>query len=142
MSKTSIPPAVRSAVAEVALHRCGYCLTQTMVCGFAMQIDHIIPESAGGTSDESNLWLACSTCNVHKSAKLKGFDPQTGQEANLFNPRLQKWDEHFEWSNDGLRILGLTPIGRATIVALQMNNFQIVKSRYLWVKAGWHPPQD
>ena len=33
----------------------------------------------------------------------------------LFNPRTQTWFEHFHWSTDGLQILGLTPIGHATV---------------------------
>jgi hypothetical protein len=58
----------------------------------------------------------------------------------LFNPRRQSWSEHFVWSDDGTRILGKTPIGRATIVALQLNNLISVVVRRHWVPAGWHPP--
>jgi hypothetical protein len=58
----------------------------------------------------------------------------------LFNPRRQSWSEHFVWSDDGTRILGKTPIGRATIVALQLNNLISVVVRRHWVAAGWHPP--
>jgi hypothetical protein len=140
MSKTYIPVAVRRAVAVAAQHRCGYCLTQTLITGVAMQIDHIIPESRGGSSAESNLWLACATCNLCKDAKITGVDPQTGDEARLFHPRQHSWQAHFTWSTDGLRIIGLTPTGRATVNTLDMNNAQIVKSRILWVGAGWHPP--
>jgi len=39
-----------------------------------------------------------------------------------------------------LRVVGLTAIGRATIVALKMNNEVIVDARRRWVSAGWHPP--
>jgi hypothetical protein len=105
-----------------------------------MQIDHIIPESRGGSSAESNLWLACATCNLCKDAKITGVDPQTGDEARLFHPRQHSWQAHFTWSTDGLRIIGLTPTGRVTVNTLDMNNAQIVKSRILWVGAGWHPP--
>lgn len=142
MSKTAIDPAVRAAVAEEAKYRCGYCLTQTLTSGFTMQIDHIIPEAADGTSDTDNLWLACSTCNSHKAAKVSATDPQSGEIAPLFNPRLQNWADHFHWTDDGVRIVGLTPTGRATVEALRMNNIQILKSRFLWAGAGWHPPTD
>lgn len=142
MSKTAIDPAVRAAVAEEAKYRCGYCLTQTLICGFAMQIDHIIPEAAGGTSEADNLWLACSTCNSHKAARLSVADPQSGEDAPLFNPRQQNWANHFRWTDDGVRIVGLSPTGRATVEALHMNNVHILKSRLLWVGAGWHPPAD
>ena len=107
-----------------------------------MNIDHFVPVSDGGSSDESNLWLACSWCNGHKAAKLSAPDFQSGQEVPIFNPRLQVWKDHFAWTSDGLHIVGLTAIGRATVEALQMNNIHVVKSRLLWVAAGWHPPED
>jgi hypothetical protein len=30
--------------------------------------------------------------------------------------------EHFRWSADGLRIIGLTPVGRATVVTLRLSD--------------------
>jgi len=60
----------------------------------------------------------------------------------LFNPRQQRWSEHFGWSEDGLRIVGLTPIGRATAVALQLADDPVaLLVRSYWIQAGWHPPQ-
>jgi hypothetical protein len=96
----------------------------------------------GGTSDEDNLCLACPTCNRHKSAKTHGHDPETDESTRLFNPRHQRWTEHFKWSEDGAHIIGITPCGRATVVALNLNKESIVHVRLNWVAAGWHPPQD
>ncbi len=64
-----------------------------------------------------------------------------GGKTTLFNPRLQKWSEHFRWSLDGTKIEGLTPIGRTTISVLKMNNPLIVTTRLRWVIVGWHPPE-
>lgn len=58
----------------------------------------------------------------------------------LFNPRQQQWQEHFAWTEDNTRIMGLTACGRATVVALKLNNSLAVTVRRNWVKAGWHPP--
>jgi len=88
-----------------------------------------------------NLRLACAWCNSFKGAKTHAPDPETGQEAPLFNPRTQRWSEHFRWSDDGAEIIGLTPTGRATVQALQLNNAFIVPARRRWVLAGWHPPE-
>jgi hypothetical protein len=66
----------------------------------------------------------------------------TGREAALFNPRQQHWPEHFSWTQDGTRITGETPCGRATVIALQLNNVVAVTVRRYWVQAGWHSPQD
>jgi len=39
-------------------------------------------------------------------------------------------------------IVGLTPTGRATVTALNLNNPYIVPARRLWALAGWHPPKE
>ena len=46
-------------------YRCGYCLTSEAIVGMTMEIDHIIPESLGGPTEEEKLWLACSLCKQH-----------------------------------------------------------------------------
>ncbi|MFQ5825003.1 MAG: hypothetical protein ACE5JB_13190 [bacterium] len=58
----------------------------------------------------------------------------------MFNPRTQDWKEHFRWSQKGTHIAGLTPIGRATVEALRLNNEIAVEVRRNWILAGWHPP--
>jgi hypothetical protein len=60
----------------------------------------------------------------------------------LFNPRQQRWDEHFAWSEDSLRITGLTPVGRATVEALQLNREGLVNMRRVLYAVGEHPPQE
>jgi 5-methylcytosine-specific restriction endonuclease McrA len=66
-----------------------------------MEVEHIIPEAAGGQSVEANLWLSCSECNSYKSDRTESLDPETKVKATLFNPRTQIWSEHFEWTADG-----------------------------------------
>jgi len=108
-----------------------------------LEIEHILPRAHGGSDDEANLWLSCPICNGHKSDKLQAEDPETQTTAPLFNPRVQKWSEHFRWTDDGLRIVGLTPIGRATVVALHLSDDPAaLLVRSYWVKAGWHPPKE
>lgn len=105
--------------------------------GQAMHVEHIKP---GGGDDMENLALACATCNLSKALATSAPDPETGNLVPLFNPRTQVWSEHFEWIQNGTMILGLTPVGRATIVRLQMNIARIVNARKVWVRAGEHPP--
>src|SRR5690606_25016532 len=120
--------------------RCGYCLSpQKLVLG-QLEIEHLIPRALGGKDEEDNLWLACRMCNGYKGKQIKAIDPQTEQPAALFNPRKQKWSDHFMWSEDGSMIIGLTPTGRATVDALQLNNPIAIIVRLEWVSAGWHPP--
>jgi hypothetical protein len=107
-----------------------------------MEIDHLIPESLGGLTEEENLWLACSLCNDHKADRIAALDPETGEVTRLFNPRIQDWIEHFAWSETGERIIGRTATGRVTVIALNLNRPSLVRARQLWVIAGWHPPKE
>jgi hypothetical protein len=142
VSSDYIPVELRRRVAAQARYRCGYCLTQETVIGRPMEFDHLLPRSLGGPTTEDNLWLACSLCNDHKSNRFLVVDPETGLSVRVFNPRQQKWREHFVWSEDATRIDGTTAEGRATVAALQLNRSSLVLARRLWVAAGWHPPQD
>ncbi len=102
-----------------------------------MHVEHIKP-SGGDNLD--NLALACATCNLSKARATSAPDPDTGDLVLLFNPRIQVWAEHFEWIENGTMLRGLTPVGRATIVRLQMNIARMVNARKVWVRAGEHPP--
>lgn len=66
MSNPYIPLTLRRKIANLARHRRGYCLTSQKISGAQMHIEHIVPQSQGGTSDEENLWLACAWCNSYK----------------------------------------------------------------------------
>jgi hypothetical protein len=142
MSAQRISQRVRQRVAETARYRCGYCLTSQQIIGPLLEIDHLFPEAHGGTSDESNLWLACPMCNGHKSDRINAVDPETEVTVALFNPRAEQWSDHFEWVEGGTVIRGKTPTGRATVAALQMNHPDVVSARKLWVSVGWHPPAN
>jgi len=142
MRRRRIPAAVCGRVETAARFRCGYCLTSQLVGGPLLEIEHIVPEARGGTSDERNLWLACPLCNGHKADRIDAPDPVTGAVVTLFNPRQERWLDHFEWAEDGAIIVGRTATGRATVLALQMNDPMIVAARRLWIIAGWHPPRD
>ena len=92
-----------------AKNRCGYCLNPQKLLPYKLEIEHIFPQSLGGESNEENLWLACRECNAHKSAKIKAVDNLTGKTVKLFNPRTQKWHEHFDFTDDKTEIIGKTP---------------------------------
>ncbi len=142
MRSPPLSAAVRARVRAAARHRCGYCQSaQRYVLGM-LEIDHLIPKARGGTDAEANLWLACRMCNSFKRTQTTVRDPLYGRRVRLFNPRRQRWARHFQWSEDGTRILGRTACGRATVLALQLNHVMAVMVRREWVAAGWHPPED
>ena len=137
---THIPDELRGRVRQRASDRCEYCLSQQAYVMGRLQIDHIQPVAKGGADSEDNLCLACELCNQYKWTQTEGRDPKTGEMLSLFNPRQQRWADHFAWSSNGTEILGKTAYGRATIEALRLNNTLAVMVRRNWVRAGWHPP--
>ena len=107
-----------------------------------LEIEHIIPRSRGGTDGEDNLWVSCGLCNLYKGAQIDAIDPVDGKTVSLFNPRQERWNEHFRWDAEGSNIIGISAVGRATVVALQLNNELAVEVRRNWVLAGWYPPDQ
>lgn len=107
-----------------------------------MEFEHLQPITSGGKTVEENLWLSCRRCNGFKGTQTSAIAPKTNKEVLLFNPRTQNWNEHFYWSADGTKIIGKTPIGRATVITLKLIEEVIVIARRLWVSVGWFPPKE
>ncbi|MFN7618069.1 MAG: HNH endonuclease [Pseudanabaena sp.] len=99
MSRPYISVEIDRNVRSVAKNRCGYCLSPQKLVMARLEIEHIIPVSKGGSSEESNLWLACPICNSHKAGKIEAIDPVTDEVVALFNPRTQVWAACFPSSN-------------------------------------------
>ncbi|WP_375495662.1 HNH endonuclease [uncultured Nostoc sp.] len=135
-----IPDILKNQISASDKGRCCYCLTTEANSGIPMTHDHIQPRSKGGETTFENLCLACRSCNEFKADSTEAIDPLTGETTLLFNPRTQRWSDHFNWSSDATIVEDLTTIGRATIVCLRMNNQVIVVARRRWTISGWHPP--
>ena len=108
--------------------------------GITFEVDHIIPEAAGGTTTLENLSLTCPTCNRHKSDRITLTDPDTGVATALFHPLQDTWYDHFAWLDEGGMVSGKTAIGRATIEAFSINRPVLVQLRRYWITLGLHPP--
>ncbi|MFO0812426.1 MAG: HNH endonuclease signature motif containing protein [Gemmatales bacterium] len=98
---------------------CEYCQIPQAYTDASHEIDHIIAEKHRGMTTLDNLALACFACNNHKGPNIAGIDPITGHVVRLFHPRVDTWNEHFQWR--GAYLEGLTAIGRATIQVLEIN---------------------
>jgi hypothetical protein len=96
--------------------------------------DHIVPRQHGGKTEISNLALACFRCNRYKGPNVGSFDPETGNLVSFFNPRTQKWTEHF--ALDGAMILLLTPEGRVTVKMFRLNDEDRVAERRHLLEVG------
>ena len=129
--------ALQDEVWERAGAACEYCGMPQALDPLSFQIDHIIAEQHGGTTESDNLALACLSCNKRKGPNIAGRDPLSGKLVPLFNPRTQKWTRHFRW--DGPVLVGRTRIGRATIAVLGINRPDYVAFREELTNEGLFP---
>jgi len=103
-----------------------------------MHVEHIDPTGGDGLD---NLCLSCPNCNLSKAKATIALDPETGQTTPLYNPRTQIWSDHFVWLDNGIRLRGLTAVGRATIERFKMNQPRVLVARARWIESGYHPPK-
>ncbi len=99
-----------------------------------------MPRAKGGTPHEPNLAFACPSCNLHKSDRSHAVDPLHGSSVPLFHPRRDLWREHFEWA--GAHLVGTTPVGRATVDVLRLNEPRRIRIREAEARFGLFPPHD
>jgi len=136
----------RRVVRERAQLRCEYCHADERWQFIRFTIDHIRPQSAGGSDDVDNLALACRNCNERRGNRSEGRDAETGMVAPIFNPRQEIWADHFAWDVTRIRIVGRTSTGRATIDLLDLNDDRhdgaVLRIRQRDVADGYHPPPE
>lgn len=140
MPKRSFALPIREAVITRAKSCCEYCKSQDKFSPNGFTIDHIHPLSAGGLDNLGNLAYACFLCNRLKSNKTSSFDLLTDSMVPLFNPRLHQWYDHFAWNEDATLIIGISPIGRCSILELKLNREKLVEYRKTILSFGAHPP--
>ncbi|MCO5053022.1 MAG: HNH endonuclease [Verrucomicrobiae bacterium] len=134
----TIPAQLRRQAIQRAGNRCEYCGLSQVSQEATFHIDHVIPTDAGGATTLNNLALACVSCSLRKGARMKAIDPKTGNEVRLFSPRRDSWRLHFRW--DGVRVVGISPTGRATVAALNLNRDVAQAIRHEEILRARHPP--
>lgn len=126
--------AIRQLIRHRAGDRCEYCHLPQVGHEERFSIDHVVARKHGGTDDVANLALCCLRCNLYKGTDLTGIDPMGRDVVPLFDPRRQAWHEHFLWQRAIL--IGITPIGRATVLLLQINAQARVRMREALIAEG------
>lgn len=91
-------------------YECEYC--HRILFDSPWQKEHIKPKAQGGTDQFQNLAVSCPRCNLNKNQATEGIDFVTAKKARLFNPRKDKWGNHFGVVAG--QLVGRTPIGRTT----------------------------
>lgn len=118
----------RDFVRQRANGRCEYCgFPQDAAPYFTFHVEHIRARQHQGGDDPSNLALACPDCNAKKGPNLAAISPDSGRMVELFNPRRDRWEEHF--TRVAGEIIGITETGRATVQLLDMNEEERVNIR-------------
>ena len=120
--------------------RCEYCRMHQALQGGTFHVEHTTPSSRGGTFDLANLAWACPRCNFCKSVRVEAVDPDTGAVVPLFNPRRDRWSDHFRW--EGYFIEGQTSIGRAAVTLFDLNNSRRILIRGAEEVFGLFPPPE
>jgi hypothetical protein len=112
MGRSPLPEKIQNKVRERAKGLCEYCHGVELWQYVRFTVDHVIPRARGGSD-----------------------------EVRLFNPRCDRWADHFAWAEDGVMVVGLTEIGRATIARLDMNRERVLLIRQADRDVGRHPPK-
>jgi hypothetical protein len=132
---------IRQLVTDRAYGCCEYCMSQEKFSSQSFSLEHILPKILGGDDELYNLALACQGCNNFKFTKIFVMDKETNNVVYLFNPRQDKWTEHFKWNNNFTVIIGLTSVGKVTVNALQLNQDNLINQRIVYRAYGIHPPE-
>lgn len=133
-----VPVALRQQVISRARGHCEYCLFPQEMAFLSFEIEHVIAEKHGGATEEANLALACPECNRFKGTDLGSLDAMTGRLTPFFNPRTQRWTEHFRY--EAGQIIPLSAEARVTIAILRFNTPTQVNERQLLEQSGNYPP--
>jgi len=134
---THVSADLRLLVSTRAGFVCEYCLIHEDDTYLGCQIDHIISEKHGGPTVAENLAYACTFCNRSKGSDI-GSLLATGQFTRFFNPRSDRWADHFMLVAD--RVEAKSPIGEATSRILAFNAPERLLERSALTQLKRYPP--
>ena len=137
MTQPRMLASLRREVRERAGARCEYCLLPESKAVPPHEPDHLIALKHDGQTTSANLALACFECNRFKGSDIASIDAITDELVRLFNPRTQRWFEHFRL--DGAHIVPLTAVGRVTEKLLRFNLLSRVEVRARLIERGKYP---
>jgi hypothetical protein len=139
MSITYVNVELRQLVQTRAEQLCEYCLIAEEDTCLGCEVDHVISEKHGGPTSEQNLAMACVFCNQAKGSDVGSIFWDTGTFVRFFNPRVDRWSEHFHLK--GYRIETLTEIGAVTARILQFNTIERLLERQALALANRYPSE-
>ena len=131
---TYVSDKIRLRVWQRSSNCCEYCLLNQKATFWTHEIDHIISLKHEGLNIIENLALACFYCNRNKGTDIGSIFKD--ELIRFYNPRKDKWTEHFQLDLDTAVIQTLTPIGFVTAKILGFNQIERIMERQALIKAG------
>ncbi len=128
---------LRRQVAVRARFWCEYCLIHEDDTYFGCHVDHIVSLKHGGPTTLENLAYACGSCNRRKGSDIGSIDWPGGQFCRFFNPRTDRWNDHFRLEDALIR--PISDVGRVTARILGFNDHDRVLERQTLIDIGRYP---
>ena len=129
MSITYVSADLRRLVMARAEGLCEYCLVAEEDTFYGCEVDHVISEKHGGPTELENLAMACAVCNWAKGSDIGSIDWESGEFVRFFNPRTDRWADHFVLVEN--RIEKVTSIGAVTARILGFNSGERLLERQM-----------
>jgi len=127
---------LRQTIADRAKQLCEYCLIAEADTFYGCEVDHIISIKHSGSTAPDNLAYACALCNRAKGSDI-GSIATSGEFTRFFNPRTDRWSEHFRL--EGATIQPLTRIGEVTARIFGFNESARLHEREEMIRFGTYP---
>jgi hypothetical protein len=137
MERPYISQDLRRLIVNRAEYLCEYCLIHEKDSAFGCAVDHIISLKHGGATDAANLAYACVFCNRFKGSDIGSIVLQTKEFTRFYNPRSDRWAEHFQRQYTTLQ--PLTNIGEVTARILGFNDGDRLLERQLLINQNKYP---
>lgn len=135
--RSYISEELHGLVATRAGHLCEYCLIHEDDTFFGCEVDHVISVKHGGPTEADNLAYACVFCNRQKGSDIGSIVEGTGNFVRFFNPRIDRWRDHFQL--EGAVIQPQTDIGEVTARILGFNHSDRLLERQTLMASGRYP---
>jgi hypothetical protein len=128
---------LRRLVAIRANHLCEYCSIHEEDMFYGCEVDHMISVKHGGPTEADNLAYACVFCNRQKGSDIGSILWRTGEFSRFFNPRIDRWGEHFRL--EGAMIQPQTAMGEVTARIVGFNHSDRLLERQTLIAVGRYP---
>ncbi len=128
---------LRRLVAARAERLCEYCLVHQDDTYFGCEVDHVISVKHSGPTTADNLAYACAFCNRQKGSDIASILWRTHEFIRFFNPRTDRWADHFRLN--GVVIESLTEIGEVTALILGFNSTERLVERQALIDLARYP---